>query len=131
MSQIPSNPSESTRRKNPHLYPAFPATVIVSGGRVDRERDLHDDIETYCRMRFYLVCHSRMDRPSTIAVGFPDFVIFMPGRNVCFLEAKKRGAKATTAQFAKLAHARKLGFVAEIVDNLADAIEAMRKAMNL
>ena len=133
MSTLPQNPSESTRRMNPHLWPAFYAAGIAAAGTagVARERDLHDQIDAYCRERGYLVCHSRMDAPSTVAVGFPDFVVFLPGARSCFLEAKARGGKATTKQLAKLAHARKLGFVAEIVDNIEDAVAAMTRALNL
>jgi hypothetical protein len=98
---------------------------------VDRERELHDDIEAYCLSMGWLYRHDRMDKPTTGQVGWPDFVIFMPDRKVCFIECKKRGGKATTAQLAKLAHARKLGFVAEIVDNKPDAIQAMDKARRL
>ena len=103
----------------------------VVGGRVQRESDLHDDIERHCREKGYLYIHSRMDRESTIQVGHPDWTIFMPDHKACFIECKKRGAKATTGQLSKIAHARKLGFVAEIVDNFEDAKSAMRKAREL
>jgi hypothetical protein len=91
---------------------------------VTRERDLHDDIDEYCRSKGYLVIHARMDRESTIAVGIPDFTIFMPNRAV-FIECKARNGKTTTEQLAKIAHARKLGFTAEVVDNFDDAVKAM------
>ena len=125
---LPANPSESFKRRNPGLFPVF---MAAGKAGVERERDLHDDIDQHCRERGYLVCHSRMDMASTIAVGWPDFVCFMPGMAVVFLECKARGGKPTTGQLAKLAHARKLGFVAEIVDNLEDAVAAMNRALNL
>jgi hypothetical protein len=37
------------------------------------------------------------------------------------LECKAKGKKATVSQLATLAHAKKFGFTAEIVDNFADA----------
>lgn len=107
-----------------------PGQAGTGGNGVERERDLHDEISLHCLELGYLVCHSRMDRASTIAVGWPDFCVFMPDRKVVFLECKARGKKATTSQIAKLAHARKLGFVAEIVDNLDAAKEAIWRAMN-
>jgi ferredoxin-thioredoxin reductase catalytic subunit len=88
---------------------------------VQRERDLHDAIECYCRERGLLFIHPRMDRASTIQAGTPDFAIFMPGAKAVFLECKAKGGKTTTAQLAKIAHARKLGFTAEVVDSFADA----------
>ena len=128
MSTLPQNPSESTRRRNAHLWPAFYAAGKAG---MARERDLHDAIDQYCRERGYLTIHARMDVRSTISVGTPDWTVLMPGRKTCQIECKKSGSKPTTEQLAKLAHARKLGFVAEIVDNLEDAIDAMTRALNL
>ena len=89
---------------------------------VERENDLHDQIFEYCKLKDYLVIHSRTDRATTNEVGTPDFVIMRPYGVTILLECKAKGNKATTAQLAKLAHAKKLGFVAEIVDNFDDAI---------
>jgi hypothetical protein len=139
MRLLPTDPSDSVKRRNPHLWPSREMTSsaraaeLLAAAPVEArcERDLHDDIERYCRERGYLVCHSRMDMASTIAVGWPDFVVFMPCGKACFLECKVRGAKATTEQLAKLTHARKLGFTAEIVNNLEDAVKAMFQALDL
>jgi hypothetical protein len=90
---------------------------------VDREGDLHDEIIEHCRARGYLYFHQRMDKPSHGLVGFPDFVIFMPAAMTVFLECKAKGGKTTTEQLAKLAHARKLGYHAEVVDNFSDAYQ--------
>lgn len=92
------------------------------------EGDLHDEIDRHCREQGYLVIHARMDMPSTIAVGHPDFTIFMPEQKCCFIECKAKGKKATIDQLAKIAHARKFGFVAEVVDNMDDAIKTIDKA---
>lgn len=92
---------------------------------VERERDLHDDIEAHCREQGYLYRHDRMDMPTTGQVGWPDWSIFLPNTKVIFLECKSRKGKATTAQLACLAHAKKFGFRAEIVDNFADAKKIM------
>jgi hypothetical protein len=88
---------------------------------VDREGDLHDEIIEHCNAKGYLFFHQRMDKPSHGPIGFPDFVIFMPMAMTVFLECKARGGKTTTEQLAKLAHARKLGYHAEVVDNFGDA----------
>ena len=89
---------------------------------VERERDLHDDIEGYCRSRGYLYRHDRMDTPTTGQVGWPDFTIFMPHRRCVLLECKAKGKKPTKEQMATLAHAANFGFVAKVVDNYADAV---------
>ena len=109
--------SKSFARLNPHLFDVGRPT-IRQNRMVERERDLHDQIEALCRARGWLYVHSRMDAPSTIAVGHPDFTMFLPGAMTVFLECKRPGEKATTEQLAKLAHARKLGFTAEIVEDM-------------
>lgn len=51
------------------------------------ERELHQAIDRICQTNNWLTIHSRMDRRPTIAVGAPDFLIFMPNRLLC-VEAK-------------------------------------------
>jgi len=128
--ELPINPSKSLARLNPEL---FGHRVIYKGDpklieEIKRERDLHDQIEDYCRARGWFYVHSRMDRASTIAVGFPDFGIFMHGARTVFLECKRPGEKATIKQLEKIAHARKLGFVAEVVESMDGALEAIGRA---
>lgn len=94
---------------------------------VDRERDLHDQIEAHCKSHGWLYRHDRMDKPTTGQVGFPDFVIFQPNAITTFIECKRRGAKATTAQLATLAHAKKLGYTAEIVDSFELFLQVITK----
>lgn len=116
---------EDVHRQNAKAAGRSPVSPPSKSKAAERERDLHDDIEALCKSRGYLYRHDRMDRPTTGQVGFPDFAIFMPGSKVCFLECKAKRGKATVEQLANLAHARKLGFTAEIVDNYADAIAAI------
>ena len=92
---------------------------VIMTAPVTRERDLHDQIEAYLRERGYLYRHDRMDRATTGQVGWPDFTIFMPHKRVLFLECKAKGKKATTAQLSTIAHSKKFGFTAKIVDNFA------------
>lgn len=90
------------------------------------ECDLHDQVETYCRSQGWYYLHSRMDRRTTVTVGAPDFVIFMPqGKTLC-LELKRKGGKATKKQLETIAHLRKLGHVAAIADNWEDALLLLR-----
>ena len=98
---------------------------------VESENDLHKEIIEYCERQGWLYIHARMDMPSTIQVGHPDLSIFMPGRKVVFIECKARKSKTSDEQLIKVAHARKLGFVAEIVDNFGDALAAINKAQQI
>jgi len=123
-------PAAKLARLNPHLFssPSQPLKAESEKRKAEticRERDLHDQIERLARARGWLVSHARMDRASTIAVGFPDFVIFQPNGRAVFLECKRPGGKATPEQLATLAHARKLGFVAEIVESLDAALAVL------
>ena len=124
---LPTNPTASVLRLNPELFGRRVAPVAAAE-RPDDEAELHDQIESYCNARGWLICHSRMDKPSTIAVGFPDFTIHMHGARTVFLECKAPGKKATVEQLRKLAHARKLGFIAEIVENMDSALAAIAAA---
>src|SRR5207245_2822223 len=42
---------------------------------VESEKQLHSDILLECRSRGWIAIHSRLDRPSTTAIGSPVFVI--------------------------------------------------------
>ena len=102
---------------------------VSTGKPVDREKDLHDQIEEFCISQGFLYRHDRMDKKTTGQVGWPDYTIFAPNRAVAFIECKAKGKKATTAQLAKLAHARKLGFEAVVVDSYQDFIHAMNRIL--
>jgi len=127
---LPINPSKSLARLNPQLFGISEGLKPKNGEAVVPERKLHDQIEALARENGWLYVHSRMDCPSTIQVGFPDFALFLPGSKTIFLECKRPGGKPTTAQLAKLAHARKLGFVAEIVTSMEEVMRAISSHEN-
>jgi hypothetical protein len=89
------------------------------------EKDLHEQIADYCRKRGYYFVHSRMDRRSTVQVGCPDFIVFLPSGRVVCLEAKRKGGKPTPAQQATIAHLHKLGHAAGVVESFLDALQMM------
>ena len=132
--QIPTG-SKSFHALNPHLFltpqhspGSATGSAAGAGAGTERENVLHDQIEAFCRARGWLYRHDRMDKPTTGTVGFPDFAIFMPGARTVFLECKRPGGKATPQQLASLAHARRLGFVAEIVETMYAALQAIDRA---
>ena len=49
----------------------------------------------------------------------------MPMAMTVFLECKAKGGKTTVEQLAKISHARKLGYIAEVVDNFTDAYQVI------
>ena len=82
--------------------------------RADLESDLHDFILEHAHSRGWLCVHSRMDRPTTTAVGVSDFIIVTP-KTVLFVEAKRPGKKTTPKQEAFLMAVRCLGWPTAVV----------------
>ena len=95
----------------PHCWPK----ALKKASSEDREATLHDRVEAECRRMGWYVVHSRLDRPTTTAIGVPDFVIALPNGRTLWLECKAKGGKLTIAQGAAQAWLRKLGHTAETV----------------
>jgi hypothetical protein len=108
-------------RLNPHLFSPSPA----AGKSTERERDLHDQILDACTQRRWYVVHSRMDRPTTTALGVPDFVIAMDGGRVLWVECKTRTGKLTSEQEAVKARLERLGHAYVVVRSLREFMEAV------
>lgn len=85
----------------------------------DPESALHDYILEYAHSRGWLAVHSRMDRPTTTAVGVSDFVLITP-KTVYFVEAKRPGRKCTPQQRAFLAAVSVLGWPQAVVHDRAE-----------
>jgi hypothetical protein len=64
------------------------------------EKKLHEEILADCKNRLWPVIHSRMDAPSTIGVGVPDFVIFAERAIVIVIECKAGNSKLRPEQLA-------------------------------
>ncbi len=90
--------------------PALVAEQITVTHAHIREKKLHERILSYCALRQWLVIHSRMDMPTTVGIGVPDFVILTQGARTLLVEAKAGVKKPTPAQLAWLAWAAKLGY---------------------
>lgn len=87
-----------------------------------REKDLHDQILAYCRTKGLPVIHSRMDVPSTVGVGTPDFVIALPAGGTLWVEAKTGKGKLTKEQSAWMAMLSRLGHQACVVRSMAEFV---------
>lgn len=106
--------------------PAEQAQAVRSS--FNRESDLHDYILDVCRARGWLAIHSRMDRPTTTALGVSDFIIVTP-KTVCFVEAKRKGGKPTPKQRGFLAAVGALGWPNAIVHSQEEFEEFLKKVL--
>lgn len=95
------------------------------GEGVEREADLHDQIEKECRHRGWPFVHSRMDRRTTVAVGVVDFVIAADNGRTFWIEAKGAKTKVTREQAATIHWLQNLGHTAAVVRSLAEFLAAI------
>lgn len=72
-------------------------TEIVRQIEEQSEKDLHKDIVRYLNVLGVPFAHARMDKRSSIAVGYPDFSFPYKGRFVGW-EAKVKGKGLTSEQ---------------------------------
>lgn len=94
---------------------------------VERECDLHDDIEAYCKGRGWYYVHSRMDRPTTTALGVKDFIIAMPKGITGWVEVKIKGRKPTPAQMGVDMILERLGHNHAIIYSFDEFLETIDK----
>lgn len=105
--RIPGKVSDSIVRLNPGLFGVqvnHQAQEAKANDLEDSqpgdERDLHDQLERWLRVHEkgpIPFIHSRFDRKSTIACGWPDFTVMFDGKGAC-VEFKVEGNKLTVEQ---------------------------------
>lgn len=88
----------------------------------ENEAKLHEEILTYCRSKGWPVVHCRIDKPSTAAIGTPDFVIATDEGKTIWVEAKTAKGKLSLDQNAWLAALRKLGHHAGVVRHIQEFV---------
>lgn len=96
-----------------------PATAPPSR-EAQREAKLHEEIAAECRRRGWYCVHSRIDRPTTTALGVPDFICAADGGRTFWIEAKGAKTKVTLEQAGTLQWLRSLGHVAAVVRSLEE-----------
>ena len=80
------------------------SSPLLDGNPVERESDLHDQIEAELKRRRWYYVHSRMDRATTTQLGVTDFIIAAPptgnvGQPRTFwVECKREGEKLNKEQ---------------------------------
>lgn len=95
------------------------------------ELPLHDAIIHYCNRQFprWKYIHANPARRSTIALGAPDFTIFMPGGITLCVEVKARDGKVDPDQMAWHSEMRRLGHDVRIVRSMTDFMNAAASAI--
>lgn len=93
---------------------------------VNREVDLHDQIEAECRRQGWYYRHARMDKKTTERIGVPDFTIALPGGRTAWIECKAKGGKVSAEQAAAIAWLCKLGHIAKAVWSFEEFLEAVK-----
>jgi hypothetical protein len=111
--------------------PLVAAVTFVEGIR--NERKLHEAIIAHCDKQSprWKYIHARMDKPSTIGLGAPDFVIFVPPnsemhRRVFCIECKRKGQKPTPEQLAWHKEMEMLGHRVHVVFSMEQFLEIVK-----
>lgn len=116
----------TTAEYQAYLARTAPKQVTAKEG-VEREADLHDDIRAECRRRGWIAIHSRMDKPTTSAIGDPDFVILAENGKTYLVEAKSRTGKLRPEQLALRVWAHRLGHTIHLVRSMQDFHDATKE----
>jgi hypothetical protein len=87
------------------------------------EAEIQDKIEAECRRRGWYVVRSRMDRPTTTALGVPDFIVAIDRGRTLWVEVKRPGGKLTTEQAGAQAWLSKLQHARAVVCSLAEFLQ--------
>lgn len=89
------------------------------------ESEIQDQIEAECRRRGWYVVRSRMDRPTTTALGVPDLIIAHDGGVTLWVEVKRPGGKLRPEQAGAQLWLGKLGHRHMVAHSLAEFLTAL------
>lgn len=92
-----------------------------------RERKLHDQILSHLQNEHWLVVHSRMDIPSTVAKGVPDFIILASKGRLIMVECKSKTGKLTPEQMGFKIMAEHLEHTVHIVRSFTEFLEVVNQ----
>lgn len=94
---------------------------------VEREKELHDAIMAECRRRGWITIHARMDKPSNMTVGAPDFLILGSRGRVFIIEAKAKKGKLSKEQTVLRAWAHHLGHEISVINSVEQFMQIIGK----
>ena len=89
------------------------------------ERKIHDTVIQWLRLRKIPFIHARMDKPSTIGVGWPDVTVIYRGRALC-LELKAPGGRLSEEQTDTLQTLEANGTPCKVAYSDAEALSWLR-----
>jgi hypothetical protein len=90
------------------------------------EADLHQAILDYCARERWYALHSRMDKPTTLNVAAPDFVLFLPAGRTLLIECKRPESKLRPDQLATKVWLEQLGHTVHVVHTETEFHAAIR-----
>lgn len=122
---MPRMTSEELRAYECRRYATDRELRIIAGEDDTPESKIQDQIEAECRRRGWYVVRSRMDRPTTNAVGTPDLIIARDAGRVLWVECKRPGRKLTEEQAGARAWLSKLGHLHFVAHSLVDFVEVL------
>lgn len=118
--------------------PAPPAEVpkpeTKSRWHNGKERELHDQFERWLRFHEIEFVHSRMDKPSTIEKGWPDFSCFRHHNGhdlACFVEFKTRQGRLRLDQEEVIARMARRGIDVLVTGDFTEACDFVRARLAL
>jgi hypothetical protein len=97
--------------------------------RPEPERDLHNQILTYCRARGWPAFHGSMAHRTHRSPGEPDFIIALPLGHTLFVECKRHGGKLTPEQNRMIALLQTLGHHAAVARSLAGFLDILQPVL--
>lgn len=90
-----------------------------------KEHETHEAIIKFLRDKRFPFVHSRMDLPSTTALGTPDFIIALPRGITLWLEVKTSTGKLSSQQFAFLHWLQSKGHHALVVRSMPEFLSVV------
>jgi hypothetical protein len=94
---------------------------VVKPSESEAERELHEMFERWLRLREIPFVHSRMDKRTTIAVGWPDFTALHRGKGLC-VEFKADGGTLSDLQKVRLLGLERAGVPYLVTTDAGEAI---------
>jgi len=99
----------------------LPAPIKAAKAEIIAEKEMHRLFGQWLNMQGFPYLESRMDKASTIAIGFPDFAIFFKTKTV-FIEMKSGANKPTEEQTRWMNRLGSEGFHSFAAYSVQDAI---------
>jgi hypothetical protein len=91
------------------------------------ERQEQRVFSAWMHMKGILYVNPRADQKSTIAIGWPDFSVFLDGARTIFIEMKSGDGKCSPEQIARQEQLKQIGHAVYVAWSADEAIKIVRK----